>query len=154
MLASASRSGTRVTLREGEEARITQELGGSYTVVVNGNMFRIDGSGRSMARILAYPEDLLWPGAELSVTTPLGIALLGLRVGDRMPFRTGSDGPVCEVVVDDVRFRPRPRQAEPILNPSDRTGGGDDGSSDCAGRRPDGDLAAGDPVSAILCGRH
>lgn len=35
--------GTRVTLREGEEARITQELGGSYTVVVNGNMFRIDG---------------------------------------------------------------------------------------------------------------
>jgi transcription elongation GreA/GreB family factor len=116
--------------------------------------FRIGGSGRSMARILVYPEDLLWPGAELSVTTPLGIALLGLRVGDRMPFRTGSDGPVCEVVVEDVRFRPRPRQAEPILNPSDRTGGGDDGSSDCAGRRPDGDLAAGDPVSAIVCGRH
>src|SRR5690606_23670557 len=35
--------GTRVTLREGEEARITQELGGAYTVIVNGNMFRIDG---------------------------------------------------------------------------------------------------------------
>jgi probable FeS assembly SUF system protein SufT len=31
--------GTRVTLREGEEARITQELGGAYTVIVNGNMF-------------------------------------------------------------------------------------------------------------------
>jgi len=36
--------GTKVTLSEGEEARITQELGGSYTVIVNGNMFRIDGS--------------------------------------------------------------------------------------------------------------
>ncbi len=35
--------GTKVTLSEGEEARITQELGGSYTVIVNGNMFRIDG---------------------------------------------------------------------------------------------------------------
>lgn len=35
--------GTKVTLSQGEEARITQELGGSYTVIVNGNMFRIDG---------------------------------------------------------------------------------------------------------------
>lgn len=35
--------GTRVTLMRGEQARITQSLGGSYTVVVNGNMFRIDG---------------------------------------------------------------------------------------------------------------
>ena len=36
-------SGTRVTLRAGEQAIITQSLGGSYTVVVNGNLFRIDG---------------------------------------------------------------------------------------------------------------
>jgi probable FeS assembly SUF system protein SufT len=34
--------GTKATLQKGEEARITQSLGGSYTVVVNGNMFRID----------------------------------------------------------------------------------------------------------------
>ena len=33
--------GTKVTLMKGEEAHITQSLGGSYTVVVNGNMFRI-----------------------------------------------------------------------------------------------------------------
>jgi probable FeS assembly SUF system protein SufT len=36
-------SGGRVTLQQGEQAHITQSLGGSYTVVVNGNMFRIDG---------------------------------------------------------------------------------------------------------------
>jgi len=36
-------SGTPVTLQKGEQAYITQSLGGSYTVVVNGNMFRIDG---------------------------------------------------------------------------------------------------------------
>ena len=35
--------GERVTLQQGESAYITQSLGGSYTVVVNGNMFRIEG---------------------------------------------------------------------------------------------------------------
>ena len=34
--------GTKVTLQKGEQAYITQSLGGAYTVVVNGNMFRID----------------------------------------------------------------------------------------------------------------
>jgi probable FeS assembly SUF system protein SufT len=35
--------GTKVTLQKGEQACVTQSLGGIYTVVVNGNMFRIDG---------------------------------------------------------------------------------------------------------------
>jgi probable FeS assembly SUF system protein SufT len=35
--------GTKVTLQKGERAYIAQSLGGSYTVVVNGNMFRIEG---------------------------------------------------------------------------------------------------------------
>ena len=35
--------GTKVTLLKGETAYITQSLGGAYTVVVNGNMFRIEG---------------------------------------------------------------------------------------------------------------
>ena len=35
--------GTKVTLLKGETAHITQSLGGAYTVVVNGNMFRLDG---------------------------------------------------------------------------------------------------------------
>jgi len=35
--------GEKVTLQKGEQARITQSLGGSYTVVVNGNMFRVEG---------------------------------------------------------------------------------------------------------------
>jgi probable FeS assembly SUF system protein SufT len=34
--------GDKVTLQKGEQALITQSLGGTYTVVVNGNMFRID----------------------------------------------------------------------------------------------------------------
>ncbi|HWI57108.1 MAG TPA: iron-sulfur cluster assembly protein, partial [Bacillota bacterium] len=35
--------GSKVTLQKGEKAFITQSLGGTYTVVVNGNMFRIEG---------------------------------------------------------------------------------------------------------------
>lgn len=35
--------GTKVTLQKGEQAHITQSLGGSYTIVVNGNMFRVEG---------------------------------------------------------------------------------------------------------------
>jgi probable FeS assembly SUF system protein SufT len=35
--------GSKVTLQKGEQAYITQSLGGSYTVIVNGNMFRIEG---------------------------------------------------------------------------------------------------------------
>ena len=36
-------AGTKVTLQKGETAYITQSLGGSYTVIVNGNMFHIAG---------------------------------------------------------------------------------------------------------------
>ena len=35
--------GNKVTLMKGEQANITQSLGGSYTVIVNGNMFRVEG---------------------------------------------------------------------------------------------------------------
>src|SRR3954470_10661749 len=35
--------GTKVTLQKGGQAYVTQSLGGAHTVVVNGNMFRIDG---------------------------------------------------------------------------------------------------------------
>lgn len=36
-------AGDKVTLQKGEPAYITQALGGTYTVIVNGNMFRIEG---------------------------------------------------------------------------------------------------------------
>lgn len=41
--ASVVPSGHQVQLLQGETASITQSLGGSYTVVVNGNLFRIEG---------------------------------------------------------------------------------------------------------------
>jgi regulator of nucleoside diphosphate kinase len=118
--------------------------------------YRIDG-GRPMAHVLVHPQDLLWPGAELSVLTPLGTALLGLRVGDRMPFRSSQDGPVHEVVVEDVQFRLLPDEAEPAWNAPDPTGERHDNSWDDLDRRLDEALMetfpASDPVSVIICGR-
>jgi hypothetical protein len=110
-----------------------------------------------MAHLLVHPEDLRWPGAELSVLTPLGIALLGLRVGDRMPFRTSRDGPWHEVVVEDVRFRLLPDEAEPAWNGPDPSGPEQDNSAESLDRRLDDALMetfpASDPVSIIVCGR-
>jgi regulator of nucleoside diphosphate kinase len=119
--------------------------------------YRLNGSGNSTAHVLVYPEDLLWPGAELSVMTPLGIALLGLRVGDRMPFQTSQDGPWHEVFVEDVRFRLLPDEAQPARDAPDPSGNEAGNSPDDLDRRLDEALMetfpASDPVSVIVCGR-
>jgi len=49
--------GTKVTLQKGEQAFITQSLGGSYTVVVKGNMFRMKAK---MPRRLAFNPPRSW----------------------------------------------------------------------------------------------
>ncbi len=62
--------------------------------------YRLAGEGAPDKRMLIHPDDRMWPLAELSVLTPVGLALLGLRVGDRMPL-IGSDEPL-EVCVEAV----------------------------------------------------
>ena len=46
-------------------------------------VYRIEGSERPERRLLIDPADGMWPPAELSLITPLGITLLGLSVGNR-----------------------------------------------------------------------
>src|SRR6478672_716900 len=55
--------GTKVTLQKGEAGYITQSLGGSYTVVVNGNMFRIEGKDADSIgmEVAAKPEATVTP---------------------------------------------------------------------------------------------
>jgi regulator of nucleoside diphosphate kinase len=67
-------------------------------------IYRVDDEPKSRVHLLVHPDDLIWPGAEVSVATPLGTALLGLRVGDRMPF-LDDDGQTHEVFVEGIGLR-------------------------------------------------
>jgi regulator of nucleoside diphosphate kinase len=67
-------------------------------------IYRVDAEPKSRAHLLVHPDDLIWPGAEISVAAPLGTALLGLRVGDRMPF-LDEDGETHEVFVEGIGLR-------------------------------------------------
>lgn len=60
-------SGAKVTLQAGEPVVITQALGGSYTVIINGNMARIeahdaDAIGQAPASAAAEPTEPTVPG--------------------------------------------------------------------------------------------
>src|SRR5205085_3715280 len=100
--------GTKVTLLKGEQAYITQSLGGSYTVVVRGNMFRIEGKdadalGLEAAAVPAAsaagsrtPEDLekqIWEAMRTCYDPeiPVNIVDLGLIYDCRVsPLPDGS----------------------------------------------------------------
>ncbi len=61
------------------------------TVLLDGFVtYRVGGTGQPERRRLIDPADEMWPPAEISVITPLGITLLGLSVGDRIPI-IGAD---------------------------------------------------------------
>jgi len=64
--------------------------------------YRLAGERVSDKRMLIHPDDRMWPPAELSVLTPLGLSLLGLRTGDRMPLIGSSETPDICVEVEAV----------------------------------------------------
>jgi len=58
--------GTKVTLMKGEQAYITQSLGGAHTVVVNGNMFRIDGKDADALGLEVQSQPAPAPGGAVT----------------------------------------------------------------------------------------
>jgi regulator of nucleoside diphosphate kinase len=52
--------------------------------------YTTEGAQRVERRFLVHPEDRMWPPVEISVTTPVGITLLGLSAGRRMPMIGGA----------------------------------------------------------------
>ncbi|MCK1626759.1 GreA/GreB family elongation factor [Bradyrhizobium sp. 160] len=63
--------------------------------------YRVDGSRQSESRILVCPRDLRNGLIELSVLSPLGAALLGMSVGQRMKFFS-IEGGLHSVIVEGV----------------------------------------------------
>jgi probable FeS assembly SUF system protein SufT len=107
--------GTAVTLQAGEQAYVTQALGGSYTVVVNGNMFRIDGkdadalgvetaskdagAGSQAPRTQEQLEREMWDGLRTCYDPeiPVNIVDLGLIYDCRLVPLEGSSNFKAEV---------------------------------------------------------
>jgi probable FeS assembly SUF system protein SufT len=48
--------GSKVTLQKGQQACITQSLGGAYTVLVNGNLFRVEGKDADALGVQVAPK--------------------------------------------------------------------------------------------------
>jgi regulator of nucleoside diphosphate kinase len=68
-------------------------------------LFRADIGGAAQSRTLIYDEDYSSVGGTISVVTPTGAALLGLREGSRMPYVT-RDGERRILVLERVAYQP------------------------------------------------
>ena len=64
--------------------------------------YRIDGSRQSESRILVCPDELTNDQIELSVLSPLGAALLGKSIGQRVKFFSVEGGLHFAIVGDVV----------------------------------------------------
>ena len=128
-------SGDQITLKKGEEVMITQALGGSYSVIVRGNMARIDGKDADALgkEVSAAPEmepesssgdvdeQLVWEQIKTCYDPeiPVNIVDLGLiydlqispqndGAGQRVDIKMTLTAPGCgmgPVIADDVRHK-------------------------------------------------
>jgi len=124
--------GDRVTLPAGSIGYITQALGGSYTVFVEGNLFRVAGQdgdaiGKEPAPPIQLPEGasdseverLVWQQLRtcFDPEIPINVVDLGLvyeaevapmEGGRRVSIRMTLTAPGCgmgDILVDDVRSK-------------------------------------------------
>lgn len=86
--------GTKVTLQKGEQAYITQSLGGSYTVVVNGNMFRISEKDADALGVEVQAK----PAAPVVPSSPLTPEQLEKKVWEQL--KTCYDPEIPVNIVD------------------------------------------------------
>lgn len=68
-------------------------------------IFRTDVTGLSRAVTLVYPEEADLKMGKLSILTPVGVALLGLRPGQTMPWEDRT-GQIKTLTLKQVLFQP------------------------------------------------
>ena len=79
---------------------------GSDVVTMNSRVvFRTAEGFGPRSAVMVYPEDYHPTGQHVSVMSPLGAAMLGIRAGERMPF-TDLQGTRFSVTVEEVAYRP------------------------------------------------
>lgn len=67
--------------------------------------FRLDWGTETAYRTLVYPEEFVDESSQISLLSPIGVALLGLRPGDQMPVFIPESG-MHTLYVGGVRRRP------------------------------------------------
>ncbi len=77
-------------LSEIQRARVEHSVVGAVVSLGKCVAFRVDADPPE-SRVLVLPQDYRRSERHISVLSPVGAALLGLRVGDRMPF-VGIEG--------------------------------------------------------------
>jgi len=73
--------------------------------------YALSPGGQMAERMLVFPEDYIPTGQYVSVMSPLGTALLGLRAGACRPFQDLSGAPLS-VIVAEVSFQPQRRRRD------------------------------------------
>ena len=104
----AAQAGTRDTLLD-ELARaelVEPEDMPQDVVTMNSRVrFVLDDAPQEFDLSLAYPKDVDGAGDKLSVLTPVGSALLGLKVGDSIEW-SRPDGGRFDVTVREIVYQP------------------------------------------------
>jgi len=104
----AAQAGTRDTLLD-ELARaelVEPEDMPQDVVTMNSRVrFVLDDAPQEFDMSLAYPKDVDGGDDKLSVLTPVGSALLGLKVGDSIAW-TRPDGGRFDVTVREIVYQP------------------------------------------------
>lgn len=67
--------------------------------------FAIDPSGEEFCLTLVYPKDVTADGDRISVLAPVGSALLGLAVGDRIEWPRPGGG-LMQVRIVEIVYQP------------------------------------------------
>ena len=102
--AAARRNADSDLLAEVERARVVSAAEIPESVVNIGSLVTYedqDSGDRTTVR-LVFPEDADIAAGKVSVATPIGTALLGLSIGQTMPWRTRA-GDVRRLAIVDVR---------------------------------------------------
>ncbi|MGB5544082.1 MAG: putative Fe-S cluster assembly protein SufT [Gammaproteobacteria bacterium] len=105
-------AGDEVILRKGANAFITQALGGSFTIFLDGNLFRIDGQhadalGKDPVEPPTLPpeasqddvEKLVWEQMRTCFDPEIPVNIVDLGLIYRCQLRTSHDGWRVEVVM-------------------------------------------------------
>ena len=67
--------------------------------------FAIEPSGEKFCLTLVYPKDVSADGDHISVLAPVGSALLGLAIGDRIEWPRPGGG-LIQVKIVDIVYQP------------------------------------------------